>query len=175
RREQDDVRDGGRRRAAAVAGGRRSAVLRAPPRPARGGGRRPRRRRSGRSPLGDRLQLLHGARLLRDRQRIGAHARAVGAPLAPLARGVRRLRLPRARLHAAVAVRPRGHGRARGRRARVRGPEVATLIESSRRGGYGGPVIEARGLTKVYGEKRAVDDLSFSVRPGIVTGFLGPN
>jgi len=36
-------------------------------------------------------------------------------------------------------------------------------------------VIEAVGLTKDYGEKRAVDDLSFAVRPGIVTGFLGPN
>jgi ABC-2 type transport system ATP-binding protein len=36
-------------------------------------------------------------------------------------------------------------------------------------------VIEARGLTKDYGEKRAVDDLTFSVQPGIVTGFLGPN
>jgi ABC-2 type transport system ATP-binding protein len=36
-------------------------------------------------------------------------------------------------------------------------------------------VIEARGLTKDYGEKRAVDDLSFVVKPGIVTGFLGPN
>jgi ABC-2 type transport system ATP-binding protein len=36
-------------------------------------------------------------------------------------------------------------------------------------------VIEARGLSKVYGDKRAVDDLSFTVRPGLVTGFLGPN
>ena len=36
-------------------------------------------------------------------------------------------------------------------------------------------MIEARGLTKDYGAKRAVDELSFSVRPGIVTGFLGPN
>jgi ABC-2 type transport system ATP-binding protein len=36
-------------------------------------------------------------------------------------------------------------------------------------------VIEARNLTKDYGSKRAVDDLSFSVEPGIVTGFLGPN
>jgi ABC-2 type transport system ATP-binding protein len=36
-------------------------------------------------------------------------------------------------------------------------------------------VIEARGLTKDYADKRAVDDLSFVVRPGIVTGFLGPN
>ena len=37
------------------------------------------------------------------------------------------------------------------------------------------PVIEAAGLTKDYGSKRAVDALSFTVRPGIVTGFLGPN
>jgi ABC-2 type transport system ATP-binding protein len=36
-------------------------------------------------------------------------------------------------------------------------------------------MIEAHGLTKDYGDKRAVDDLSFTVRPGIVTGFLGPN
>jgi ABC-2 type transport system ATP-binding protein len=36
-------------------------------------------------------------------------------------------------------------------------------------------VIEANGLTKDYGSKRAVDGLTFTVRPGIVTGFLGPN
>jgi ABC-2 type transport system ATP-binding protein len=36
-------------------------------------------------------------------------------------------------------------------------------------------MIEARELTKDYGEKRAVDGLSFTVQPGIVTGFLGPN
>jgi ABC-2 type transport system ATP-binding protein len=36
-------------------------------------------------------------------------------------------------------------------------------------------VIEARNLSKRYGEKLAVDDLSFTVRPGAVTGFLGPN
>ncbi len=36
-------------------------------------------------------------------------------------------------------------------------------------------MIEAIGLTKKYGEKTAVDDISFTVRPGIVTGFLGPN
>ena len=36
-------------------------------------------------------------------------------------------------------------------------------------------MIEARELTKNYGNKRAVDGLSFTVRPGIVTGFLGPN
>ena len=36
-------------------------------------------------------------------------------------------------------------------------------------------MIEAESMTKRYGEKVAVDDLSFTVRPGIVTGFLGPN
>jgi ABC-2 type transport system ATP-binding protein len=36
-------------------------------------------------------------------------------------------------------------------------------------------MIEARGLTKRYGPVTAVDDLSFEVRPGVVTGFLGPN
>jgi ABC-2 type transport system ATP-binding protein len=36
-------------------------------------------------------------------------------------------------------------------------------------------MIEARGLTKRYGSTVAVDDLSFTIRPGVVTGFLGPN
>jgi ABC-2 type transport system ATP-binding protein len=36
-------------------------------------------------------------------------------------------------------------------------------------------MIEAKGLTKHYGAKLAVDQLSFEVRPGVVTGFLGPN
>ena len=36
-------------------------------------------------------------------------------------------------------------------------------------------VIEAHNLTKDYGDKRAVDELSFVVEPGVVTGFLGPN
>ena len=36
-------------------------------------------------------------------------------------------------------------------------------------------MIEVRGLTKRYGDVTAVDDLTFDVRPGIVTGFLGPN
>jgi ABC-2 type transport system ATP-binding protein len=36
-------------------------------------------------------------------------------------------------------------------------------------------MIEAHALTKRYGERTAVADLSFSVRPGKVTGFLGPN
>jgi ABC-2 type transport system ATP-binding protein len=36
-------------------------------------------------------------------------------------------------------------------------------------------MIEARGLVKRYGATAAVNDLSFTVRPGLVTGFLGPN
>ncbi len=36
-------------------------------------------------------------------------------------------------------------------------------------------MIEVRNLKKRYGDIFAVDDLSFEVRPGVVTGFLGPN
>ena len=36
-------------------------------------------------------------------------------------------------------------------------------------------MIEARGLTKRYGDKTAVDGVDFTVQPGAVTGFLGPN
>ncbi|HEY0933557.1 MAG TPA: ATP-binding cassette domain-containing protein [Trebonia sp.] len=36
-------------------------------------------------------------------------------------------------------------------------------------------MIEVRGLTKRYGAKTAVDNLSFGIEPGKVTGFLGPN
>jgi ABC-2 type transport system ATP-binding protein len=36
-------------------------------------------------------------------------------------------------------------------------------------------MISARDLTKHYGRTVAVQDLTFTVRPGVVTGFLGPN
>jgi ABC-2 type transport system ATP-binding protein len=39
----------------------------------------------------------------------------------------------------------------------------------------GAHMIEIDGLTKRYGDKTAVDGLSFVVEPGVVTGFLGPN
>jgi ABC-2 type transport system ATP-binding protein len=39
----------------------------------------------------------------------------------------------------------------------------------------GGHRIDVTGLTKRFGEVTALDDLTFSVRPGVVTGFLGPN
>ena len=37
------------------------------------------------------------------------------------------------------------------------------------------PELEVRNLSKRYGKTVAVDDLSFSVEAGRVTGFLGPN
>ena len=43
------------------------------------------------------------------------------------------------------------------------------------RGEAGFFMIEAVGLSKRYGDKLAVDDVTFQVRPGLVTGFLGPN
>jgi ABC-2 type transport system ATP-binding protein len=36
-------------------------------------------------------------------------------------------------------------------------------------------MIEVRNLTKRYGDRIAVDQVTFTVRPGVVTGFLGPN
>ena len=48
-------------------------------------------------------------------------------------------------------------------------------LTAGRRAGSLGHMIEARGLTKTYGSKVAVGDLTFTVRPGVVTGFLGPN
>ena len=35
--------------------------------------------------------------------------------------------------------------------------------------------IEVVGLTKVYGEQKAVNDINFSIRSGEIVGFLGPN
>ena len=37
------------------------------------------------------------------------------------------------------------------------------------------PVIEVHELCKTYGGKLVIDELSFTVQPGVVTGFLGPN
>ena len=48
-------------------------------------------------------------------------------------------------------------------------PELQEPLVASR------SMIEVIGVTKSYGDKVAVSDLSFEVRPGIVTGFLGPN
>ena len=37
------------------------------------------------------------------------------------------------------------------------------------------PPLEVRGLTKRYGDTTAVEDLTFAIAPGRITGFLGPN
>jgi ABC-2 type transport system ATP-binding protein len=37
------------------------------------------------------------------------------------------------------------------------------------------PVVRAESLTKRFGSLVAVDDLSFALEPGTITGFLGPN
>jgi ABC-2 type transport system ATP-binding protein len=49
------------------------------------------------------------------------------------------------------------------------------MPQTSSRLDVGGQRIEARHLTKRYGSALAVDDLSFDVMPGLVTGFIGPN
>jgi len=49
------------------------------------------------------------------------------------------------------------------------------VARNGRPRGSGCLVIRATGLRKHYGSTLAVDDLSFEVRPGLVTGFLGPN
>jgi ABC-2 type transport system ATP-binding protein len=51
----------------------------------------------------------------------------------------------------------------------------AARRSAGRVGGIVGRVIEVNGLTKRYGKTTAVNALTFTVRPGHVTGFLGPN
>ncbi len=48
-------------------------------------------------------------------------------------------------------------------------------VSTGSRTAVGSPAIGARGLTKRFGSVTAVDDLSFEVAPGRVTGFVGPN
>src|SRR5271156_6522753 len=79
-----------------------------------------------------------------------------------------------------TAVPPRGDGR------RPTGvPRIITWADAGECGGrpkWGSCqsgrtilMIEVHGLTKRYGEKIAVDQLTFGIEPGKVTGFLGPN
>ncbi|MCZ2115129.1 MAG: ABC transporter ATP-binding protein [Anaerolineae bacterium] len=37
------------------------------------------------------------------------------------------------------------------------------------------PILEARNLTRVFGDFKAVDDVTFTIQPGEIVGFLGPN
>jgi ABC-2 type transport system ATP-binding protein len=50
-------------------------------------------------------------------------------------------------------------------------PPLAVAPAHERRG----PALEATNLTKRYGDTVAVDDLTFALGPGTITGFLGPN
>jgi ABC-2 type transport system ATP-binding protein len=52
---------------------------------------------------------------------------------------------------------------------------VATKRDRNAGVGAGEPVVTASSLTKRFGDVVAVDELTFSIRPGTVTGFLGPN
>lgn len=54
----------------------------------------------------------------------------------------------------------------------VTGPETGKLLL---RGNMPDTVLETTGLTKDFGRRRAVDDLSLQVRAGDIYGFLGPN
>jgi len=59
--------------------------------------------------------------------------------------------------------------------ANVRTPAEECVISSATRYAVDPVRVEVRGLTKTFGTVRAVQDLSFTVEPGQVTGFLGPN
>src|SRR5687768_6856234 len=56
-----------------------------------------------------------------------------------------------------------------------RGAAGARLLRAGRGAVHAGRVIEIDGLTKQYGSRVAVDDLTVTIEPGRVTGFLGPN
>jgi len=72
---------------------------------------------------------------------------------------------------AAAADPARGPGHRTGLRRRRRGrerPEAAAALTAE-------PAIEVSGLTKSFGGRTVVKDVSFAVRSGVITGFLGPN
>lgn len=60
-------------------------------------------------------------------------------------------------------------------RCRTRRRDEGDEISSARTAAVEPVRVDVDGLTKTFGKVRAVDDLSFTVEPGQVTGFLGPN
>jgi ABC-2 type transport system ATP-binding protein len=62
-----------------------------------------------------------------------------------------------------------------GRDAGPAGASEEAEISSGRPAAFDPVRVDVRGLTKTFGSVCAVDDLSFTVEPGQVTGFLGPN
>src|SRR5215210_1195252 len=102
----------------------------------------------------------------------------------------RRRDAPAPQLDGAPARRrePRARAIARGEAARLRHPggrdpgdraraAAAQRLPDRRAAGrlMAAPPVEVRGLTKRYGSTTAVDDLTFSIPAGKITGFLGPN
>src|SRR5690606_12297601 len=140
-----------------VRAGRDSRTRRRPPRAGRHLCRRRRAHRRGRSqglrPVDAVLSHRRGAR---------DSARHLGRPANRLIGGAHSRRG-----HSRPAVTPGG-----GIGARM-GPWEPASRDHGRRSMQGQIVVS--GLTKVYPKVRAVDDLSFTVEPGRVTGFLGPN
>src|SRR4051812_1589414 len=61
-----------------------------------------------------------------------------------------------------------------GRQIRRSG-QAATKAAACPGAANGGVMIKVQNLSKLFGVKRAVDDVSFEVQPGEVLGFLGPN
>jgi ABC-2 type transport system ATP-binding protein len=70
---------------------------------------------------------------------------------------------------------PDGAGALGWPRCRTPGASEEDEISSGRSAALDPVRVEVSGLTKTFGSVRAVDDLSFTVEPGQVTGFLGPN
>ncbi len=70
------------------------------------------------------------------------------------------------RRSAGLSTTPRG-----GRRGTTRPPSVVTIDDE----GGEGDVLELDGITRSYGDTRAVDEVTFTVRPGRLTGFIGAN
>ena len=58
---------------------------------------------------------------------------------------------------------------------RCAGTLSSNAASTPRSSGLTAPAIEVHGLRKAFGSVQAVDDVSFSVRPGEILGFLGPN
>ena len=51
----------------------------------------------------------------------------------------------------------------------------STAIQQDRTAAYARALMEVSGVTKRYGEQRALADISFAVNPGEVLGLIGPN
>ena len=74
-----------------------------------------------------------------------------------------------------VRVAPRSRTPIGGDPGKIRVGWFRLFMVCGRFGSYVRAMITLTGLTKRYGDKTAVDDLTVEITPGLVTGFLGPN